>query len=71
MIEAIDRFDAAYVDGDHARDTATDFRLVQRCRRVLFHEYWPVQKPVVALVDRLRAEGEVETEGKLALWTAF
>ena len=61
-------FDFAYVDGDHARDTASDFRLVQRCGNVLFHEYWPPQPAVVALVDQLRAEGRVVTEGKLALW---
>lgn len=63
-------FDAAYVDGDHARDTASDFRLVERCGNVLFHEYWPAQPAVVSLVDRLRTEGKVETEGKLALWRA-
>lgn len=63
-------FDAAYVDGDHARDTASDFRLVQRCGQTLFHEYWPAQPAVVSLVDRLRDEGSVVTDGKLALWRA-
>lgn len=63
-------FDCAYVDGDHARDTETDFALVHRCGRVLFHEYWPPQPAVVALVDRLRAAGRVEIAGKLALWRA-
>jgi hypothetical protein len=63
-------FDAAYVDGDHARDTETDFALVKRCGRVLFHEYWKTQEPVRNLVDRLKTEGTVSTEGKaLALWT--
>ena len=63
-------FDAAYVDGDHARDTATDFALVERCGRVLFHEFWPAQPAVVDLVESLRARGRVVTKGKLALWTA-
>lgn len=63
-------FDAAYVDGDHAHDTETDFSLVERCGRVLFHEYWPAQPPVWNLVNRLRFRGSVETEDKLALWTA-
>lgn len=68
LINSLDRFDAAYVDGDHARDTASDFRLVQRCGRVLFHEFWPAQPSVVSLVNLLRAEDRVEIEGKLALW---
>lgn len=74
-------FDAAYVDGDHARDTETDFDLVRGCGRVLFHEYWPAQPAVMQLVDELRAgtgraasggagAGNVVTQGKLALWTA-
>lgn len=62
-------FDAAYVDGDHAKDTESDFNLVRRCGRVLFHEYWETQEPVWNLVNRLQAEGEVSAEGKLALWT--
>lgn len=63
-------FDAAYVDGDHARDTESDFALVERCGRVLLHEYWSAQPPVVALVERLKARGDrVLSFGKLALWT--
>lgn len=62
-------FDAAYVDGDHARDTLTDFDLVKRCGRVLFHEYWDAQLVVWDLVNRLRGQGHVATSGKLALWT--
>lgn len=63
-------FDAAYVDGDHARDTATDFALVRRGNRVLFHEYWEAQPPVWTLINMLIRRGEnVVTEGKLALWT--
>ena len=66
----IDRlsFDAAYVDGDHARDTATDFALVKRCGCVLFHEYWQAQPPVFNLVNSLKSAGDVLTKDKLALW---
>lgn len=67
LIDSLD-FDAAYVDGDHARDTKSDFDLVERCGRVLFHEHWPAQPAVVDLVKSLR--GRVVTKGKLALWTA-
>lgn len=64
-------FDAAYVDGDHARDTHTDFRLVKKCGRVLFHEFWKAQPPVWDLVNGLKlAGGSVRSKGKLALWTA-
>lgn len=68
VIRGLD-FDAAFVDGDHARDTATDFSLVERCGRVLFDEYWGPQQPVVELVDALRRRGTVVAEKKLALWT--
>lgn len=61
-------FDSAYVDGDHARDTQSDFDLVKRCGRVLFHEYWGPQPDVVRLVNGLK--GKVDIKGKLALWTA-
>jgi len=61
-------FDGAYVDGDHAHDTEADFALVKHAGRVLFHEYWPAQPAVVALVERLRLQGRVVTQGKLALW---
>ena len=63
------RFDAAYVDGDHAHDTESDFALVERCGRVLLHEHWDAQPAVLALVRRLRAQGLVVTRGKFALWT--
>ena len=63
-------FDGAYVDGDHAHDTETDFALVQRSGRVLFHEYWPAQPAVMGMVERLRSRGDVVAQGKLALWTS-
>lgn len=62
--------DAAFVDGDHARDTETDFALVERCGQVLFHEHWAPQPPVMDLVNRLRTRGTVSTAGKWALWRA-
>lgn len=68
VIKALD-FDAAFVDGDHARDTDTDFALVARCGRVLFHEHWTPQPPVLNLVRRLSARGDkVVASGKWALW---
>jgi protein-L-isoaspartate O-methyltransferase len=66
VIEAV-QFDAAYVDGDHARDTETDFALVKRGGRVLFHEHWDAQPAVLRLVGKL---GNVAKQGKFALWTA-
>jgi hypothetical protein len=61
-------FDGAYVDGDHARDTDTDFALVERCGQVLFHEFWAPQPPVVNLVNALKGRGMVTTRDKWALW---
>lgn len=69
VVRSVSSFDGAYVDGDHARDTQSDFDLVKRCGRVLFHEYWEAQPPVFNLVNDLRSQGSVVTDGKLALWT--
>ena len=70
IVEALD-FDAAYCDGNHADDTETDFKLVARCGRVLFHEYWPLQPAVWGLVNNLRKSGSVITHGdSFALWRA-
>ncbi len=61
-------FDFAYLDGDHAHDTETDFELVKHCGNVLFHECWPHQKPVFDLVQSL-PDAEVSYGGAgLALW---
>lgn len=68
IIEGLD-FDAAFSDGNHVADTEFDFDLVRRCGRVLFHEYYEQQPPVWHLVNRLKTQGNVETEGKFALWT--
>lgn len=64
------QFDAAYSDGDHARDTEFDFVMLKRCGRILFHEHWPAQQAVMELVEGLKTKGRVVTEGKFALWTA-
>lgn len=67
LIESL-AFDAAYVDGDHAHDTALDWALVRRCGRVLFHECWPQQPPVFELVASLPTR-EVTLGGPcFALW---
>lgn len=61
-------FDFAYMDGDHANDTESDWALVRRCGRVLFHEVWPFQPPVWQLVNSL-PPSEVSYGGAgLALW---
>lgn len=49
-------FDFCYSDGDHTHDARSDFGLVKRCGRVLFHEYWPIQPPVWNLVNSLPQE---------------
>lgn len=51
-INALD-FNFAYSDGDHTHDAYTDFDLVKRCGKVLFHEYWPLSPPVWNLVNSL------------------
>jgi hypothetical protein len=46
-------FDFAYLDGNHEESTAADYALTQRCGRLLFHEYWPLQPSVFNLVNTL------------------
>ena len=55
IVNGID-FDFCYSDGDHANDARSDFALVERCGRVLFHEAWPIQVPTWNLVNSLPAE---------------
>jgi hypothetical protein len=63
-------FDAAYCDGNHADDAETDFKLVKRCGRILFHEWWPLQPAVWGLVNSLHRYGAVVTHGDcFAYWT--
>lgn len=65
-------FDFAYQDGNHETDTQSDFALLRKGGRVLFHEYWEQSKPVWDLVNKLRGDkdGTVDVRGKLALWKA-
>lgn len=63
------RFDFCYQDGDHTNDTKTDFALVERCGRVLFHEYWPLQPSVWNLVNRLPEDEVLRADFDcLAFW---
>lgn len=61
-------FDFAYVDGDHAHDTAHDFDLVRKCRQVMFQEVWPFQEPVWELVEALPQSQIIRGGDGLALW---
>lgn len=61
-------FDFAYVDGNHAEDTQSDWDLVNHCGRVLFQECLPMQPPVWDLVRSL-PDTEVKYGGiGLAYW---
>lgn len=46
-------FSFAYSDGDHTHDARADWALVERCGRVLQHEFWPIQVPVWNLINAL------------------
>ena len=62
-------FDFAYSDGDHMRDTIADWKLVNRCGRVLFHEVWPLQPAVWNLVNSLPPEEVTRCDDDiLAYW---
>lgn len=64
-----DECDFAYLDGDHANDTMSDFELVRGCGRVLFHEAWPWQPDVFALTTAMLPRAQVVHNGMgLALW---
>lgn len=63
------KFDCAYMDGNHAEDTETDFDLVRNAGRVIFHEVWPFQSPVWSLVMHGLPQHQVSTGGcGLAFW---
>lgn len=62
------KFDCAYLDGNHAEDTETDWALTKHCGRVIFHEVWPFQSPVWELVNSLPQEQVVHGGHGLALW---
>jgi hypothetical protein len=63
------KFDFCYQDGDHTHDTYSDFDLVKRCGRVLFHEFWPLQAPVWNLVNSLPQDEVIHAQFDcLAYW---
>jgi len=64
------KFDFAYLDGDHAHDTESDFGLVRHCGQVLFHEAWPFQEPVWRLVNSLPHREVTYGGAGLAYWRA-
>ncbi len=64
------KYDCAYLDGNHAEDTESDFDLVRGCGRVIFHEVWPHQSPVWSLVHSLPQDQVVYGGFCLALWDA-
>lgn len=67
VVSALD-FDFAFVDGAHDEDSVqSDFNLVKRCGRVLFHDYAGGKTGVAAVVDRLPSS-QVEVHGIFALW---
>lgn len=67
IVEKLD-FDFAYLDGDHAHDTQTDFKLVKKAGRVLFHEAWPFQEPVWDLINHLPSNEVTFGGAGLAMW---
>ena len=46
-------FDFCYMDGNHLSYTYSDWMMVRKCGRVLFHEYWDKQLPVLSLINSL------------------
>lgn len=62
------QFDFAYLDGNHANDTALDWMLTRRCGQVLFQECLPMQPPVYNLVRSLPPHEVVYGGIGLALW---
>ena len=47
------KFDFCLMDGAHNWYTYSDWMMVRKCGKVLFHEYWDKQKPVWDLVNSL------------------
>ncbi len=64
-------FDFAFIDGAHDETVNADFALVERCGKVLFHDYTKDGRPdhdhVSRLVDSL-PQNEVTIMGDFALW---
>lgn len=61
-------FDFAYMDGNHAEDTRSDWNLVKECGQVLFQECLPMQPPVWELVKSLPQDEVVYGGIGMALW---
>jgi hypothetical protein len=62
------KFDFAYMDGNHADDTDSDWAICERGGRVLFHEAWPWQTRVWNLVHTLPHNQVAHSGMGLALW---
>lgn len=66
------QFDFAFIDGAHDAGVRTDFALVKRCGKVLFHDYdsrgAKEQDYVVDFVNTLPKE-QIEKMDIFALWT--
>lgn len=62
------KFDCAYMDGDHAKDTFSDWELVKKCGRVIFDEVWEAQAPVRKLVKSLDQKKVIYGPFRLAYW---
>ncbi len=64
-------FDFAFVDGDHGEIIRSDFEMVKKCGRVLFHDYLDDEDrnttPIYDLVNLL-PENEVTICGNFAYW---
>lgn len=61
-------FDFAFLDGNHADDTESDWLITRDCKRVLFDEAWPFQEPVWKLVNSLPPDQVTFGGAGLALW---
>lgn len=61
------KFDYAYMDGNHLKDTELDWELTKRCGNVMFHEYWEKQPSVWNLVNSLPKE-QVTIVNNFAYW---
>ncbi len=68
QIAAKFEFDCAYLDGDHAHDTESDWDITKHCGQVVFHEVWPFQPPVWDLVHSLNPREVAFGGAGLALW---
>jgi hypothetical protein len=64
-------FDFCFMDGDHCHYTYSDFMMVRKCGRVLFHEYGVDSYPVTKLVNSFGRHQRIDLThfGRFALWT--